>query len=620
MSLAPSFVEDGLALQTTAAPINRIRLTAKTVPEGTVLQQETVTVDPNQGEWSLDFRITVPTGPDLTVVVTIELINEDAGVQTVQWSGTTAPFALRPGPAGSPQPVPVFRGPLSNLDVTAVTITTTAPTVEETSSLALAATVSGGSGQTQVFWTALDPGTVTVSESGVATGVLPGTGRVVATAGPRADTVTVTVTVKVQTIQVTPAAATLQSVGATQAFTAKALDPRGAEVPGVNIVFSVAPANVATHSGNGVMQAVANGVATVSAVGRGVTGTATLTVAQVPVSVVVTPGSASIATIGGTTLFTATVRDANNNVIPGAPVTWESAPLNIATVGATTGLVTGVGNGVATITARASATVFGTATVTVGALTFLTQTFEGVLNWTLNGMAVQTSGVGIVNSLHPTYVNLSGTGGPGFPAAPQGTQYLWFGSPGAPSAGSYLGQQEVEDSPNSGGTGTSPQMGEATSPTFTVPAGFATIYVSFRSWFEIEGVSPEFFDRMTVQLVDNATGAVVFEQILNQGLFGSFTSNLPTTSGGQNVPPVFEHLQFQATGVGGRTLRLRLVFETVDDQYNGFRGWIVDDVRVATTPPPGAGQGAAAAEIVPMESCAVTGCVRPTPPARGGGR
>ena len=82
-------------------------------------------------------------------------------------------------------------------------------------------------------------------------------------------------------------------------------------------------------------------------------------------SVVVTPESAGLATLGDTVKLRAAVRDQNGFEPPGVDVTWTSSAPEIATVDAS-GVVTAAGVGSATITATATAAeVHGSAVVTV---------------------------------------------------------------------------------------------------------------------------------------------------------------------------------------------------------------------------------------------------------------
>ena len=82
-----------------------------------------------------------------------------------------------------------------------------------------------------------------------------------------------------------------------------------------------------------------------------------------PTTVTVSPATAELAALGATVQLSAEVRDQNGQVIAGATVAWASDNAPVATVDGS-GLVTGVAEGMATITATAGA-VSGSATVSV---------------------------------------------------------------------------------------------------------------------------------------------------------------------------------------------------------------------------------------------------------------
>lgn len=157
----------------------------------------------------------------------------------------------------------------------------------------------------------------------------------------------------VATVTITPAAATL-NVGATEQLTAATLSSAGAALTGRTVTWSSGTTSVATVSTTGLVTAVAAGTATITATSEGRTGTATITVQQNanPVaSVAVTPATATIF-VDRTQQLSATLRDAQNNVILNRTPTWSSSDTTIARV-SVTGVVRGVAPGAATITASA---------------------------------------------------------------------------------------------------------------------------------------------------------------------------------------------------------------------------------------------------------------------------
>ena len=90
------------------------------------------------------------------------------------------------------------------------------------------------------------------------------------------------------TVTVSPTQATLTSVGATQQFAAVARDGQGTTLTGKTASWSSSATGVATVDQSGVVTAVANGAATITATIDGKTGQATVTVSVAVASLVVT--------------------------------------------------------------------------------------------------------------------------------------------------------------------------------------------------------------------------------------------------------------------------------------------------------------------------------------------
>src|SRR5256884_254559 len=155
-------------------------------------------------------------------------------------------------------------------------------------------------------------------------------------------------------------------VGATAQLTATPRDANGAFLAGRSVTWASSNTAVATVNTTGLVTGVAAGQATITATSEGRSGTAALTVVVTVASVTVTPAPASVG-LGQTVQLTATLKDANGNVLTGRVVTWASDNPAVATV-SSTGLVTGVAQGEATITAT-SETKSGTAAVSAVSLT-----------------------------------------------------------------------------------------------------------------------------------------------------------------------------------------------------------------------------------------------------------
>ncbi len=167
----------------------------------------------------------------------------------------------------------------------------------------------------------------------------------------------------VTAVQVTPSASLIDALGNTAQFIASARDQNGNTMTGVSFTWSVQSMSVATVDQNGLATAVANGQTSIRATANGVTGSATLTVAQVPAAVVVTPDPSTLVYVGETVQLSAAVEDANGNPIANATVTWTSSDPSIVDVDAA-GLATAVFPGSVMITGT-SGTASDDATVTV---------------------------------------------------------------------------------------------------------------------------------------------------------------------------------------------------------------------------------------------------------------
>ncbi len=153
----------------------------------------------------------------------------------------------------------------------------------------------------------------------------------------------------VGSVAVSPRSVNL-SAGESLQLTAIVQDTKGDTVAGRAMQWSSERPAIATVSETGMVTAVAPGEAVISAVCEGQTGACQVTVTPVPVAaVVVAPATGSL--VAGTTLqLTVTVKDSQNKVIAGRPVTWSSSAPALAPV-SEQGLVAGAIAGSAKITA-----------------------------------------------------------------------------------------------------------------------------------------------------------------------------------------------------------------------------------------------------------------------------
>lgn len=151
------------------------------------------------------------------------------------------------------------------------------------------------------------------------------------------------------TVAVSPAAAELSALGATVQLTAEVRDQNGQAMPADVFAWSSGSTSVATVDATGLVTAVANGAATVTAAAGAVSGRAQVAVEQAVSAVRVSPISA-VLPVGDTVRLSAAALDARDNEVMDAAFAWSSSDPTVATV-EESGLVHARAVGAATITA-----------------------------------------------------------------------------------------------------------------------------------------------------------------------------------------------------------------------------------------------------------------------------
>jgi hypothetical protein len=203
--------------------------------------------------------------------------------------------------------------------------------------------------------------------------------------------------------------------------------------------------------------------------------------------------------------------------------------------------------------------------------------------WSATGFWHRDALADMSNSAFPSLVNLGGGDESNgvFPGALSQGKSLWYGEA---SRGHYGGELYPEVN---GGLSLAPSSGASMTPYFAVPNAVNSVRLSFLSWWEIEGVNPCCFDLMTVgverQGLEGWTDVLKLNPTVDDNSIPD-RSRIPYTSGGFNRAPVTRSYSVDLTAYRGQTIRLRFLFETGDQNYNGFRGWIVDDVIAQVAP------------------------------------
>lgn len=157
------------------------------------------------------------------------------------------------------------------------------------------------------------------------------------------------------TLSVALERATLAALGDTVRLAGEVRDQNGQVMTGASIAWSSSDASVAPVDGSGLVTAIGNGGASITARSGSVSASTVVTVEQVAASLAISPAVASLF-VGDTATFTADAADANGHEVVDAIVVWQSSDPLVAAVDSEGG-VTAVGEGEAGITASAGSVI-----------------------------------------------------------------------------------------------------------------------------------------------------------------------------------------------------------------------------------------------------------------------
>lgn len=205
----------------------------------------------------------------------------------------------------------------------------------------------------------------TVNQNGLVVAVGGGSANIIATSEGKSGFVTVTVaTVPVGSVSVSLSGnGNSLLVGGTIQAVADVRDANNNVLTGRVVTWVSADPSVATVDANGLVTGVGAGGTTITATSEGKSGSTIINVTLAPVaSVTVTIASPTIQILQ-TTQANVVLRDANNHVLTGRVVTYQSSNPLVAAIGGNGGIL-GVLPGTATITATSEG-ISGTATITV---------------------------------------------------------------------------------------------------------------------------------------------------------------------------------------------------------------------------------------------------------------
>ena len=184
-----------------------------------------------------------------------------------------------------------------------------------------------------VQWTTADPTVAVVDAGGLVSAVANGTTVVSATSAGVSGTATVIVNPIAGTTQVAaqisvePDSVTLDALGDTLRLTARAEDRNGNSIAGTTFDWSSSNASAVAVNANGLVTAVDNGTAEVTASAGGLSGTVAITVRQAPAELQVVAGAGQTARAGNTLreAVTVVVEDRGGSPVAGADVAFQPA-------------------------------------------------------------------------------------------------------------------------------------------------------------------------------------------------------------------------------------------------------------------------------------------------------
>lgn len=226
-----------------------------------------------------------------------------------------------------------------------------------TQQLSAAVTSNGGAVQNAaISWSSSNPTIITVSATGLATGIGAGSATITATSSGSSGSASLTVAAAapapVASVMVTFNSPSIMLGQSTQA-TATARDANGNTIAGKTAIWSSDDIQLAAVSATGLVTGLAAGSALIVAKIDGVRGWATLTIAAaapLPVYSVQLSLNPTSITTGQTASSSVVLRDSLGTVLTGRTIGWSSSKPTVASVGLG-GVVTGIGAGSATITA-----------------------------------------------------------------------------------------------------------------------------------------------------------------------------------------------------------------------------------------------------------------------------
>ncbi len=236
----------------------------------------------------------------------VATVDAATGVATAVGAGTTNVSATSGSVSGSAQ-LTVTAATLVSLTVTPVNAATAPGTTKQFTATGTFSDSSTQDVTVSALWSSSNPGAATVSNVGLASGLLNGTTTITAAIGSVSDSTTLTIsTAHLVSITVSPSNPRINK-GTQIKFTATGQFSDGSTSTQLSgLTWKSSKPNIAQVRVSGVARGKKNGSATITASASGVKGTTTLTVGTGTLSsIVITPANSTVA-LGSTQQFTAT--------------------------------------------------------------------------------------------------------------------------------------------------------------------------------------------------------------------------------------------------------------------------------------------------------------------------
>jgi hypothetical protein len=186
--------------------------------------------------------------------------------------------------------------------------------------------------------------------------------------------------------------------------------------------------------------------------------------------------------------------------------------------------------------------------------------------------------------INPDLVTLPDAGN--LPSAFVGTHAAWFGDTTSGTFcgadwNTYAGTPNTTASKN-GCTSREAFSGTLTSPIFSL-ANAASATLHFFAWWEIEAVDADTFDLMQVEYSTDGGKTWSSPVQLNPTSNPAGSSFQSYSNNGLEASPSWHEYLVDLSGAKGQSnVEVRFVFDTRDSLYNGYRGWLIDNVSVNT--------------------------------------